>query len=430
MAGRQRAGDLVMRAGSLGSEVGFIEARTFCENPPRIAPRPRPSRAMISQTLLIVLGGCLLGVIQLFSGIAIGMWLRRSDRAAAHRSRQDMVQASRIAKRLQALADEMSSNVGQHRSQLDQATRLLTADESRTDEALADLVVDVIGDIVRANQSLQSKLETAESRLEEQAAEIEAHISRSLTDPLTGLPNRREFNDRLEERMSAWNRRQEVFSLLLLDVDHFKKLNDEYGHLAGDQVLAAIARALRGAVRREDAVARYGGEEFAILLPNTSLDEAIHVARKVRETVATTSVHYAGQQLAVTVSGGLAMIGTNERCESLIHRADAALYTAKAAGRNCAFVHDGNDCRSVEDFLRQGGGSAGYAAELVNLIQLPDAHRPAVDESAADGEVEFGAYLEHETISAALARACDDLRRFVEEHSQRPQEAAPVTPPQ
>ena len=180
----------------------------------------------------------------------------------------------------------MSSSVGEHRSELDHASQLLTSTEARSDEALAELVVDVIGDIVRANQNLQSKLETAESRLQEQAVEIETHISRSLTDPLTGLPNRREFNDRLEERMSAWNRRKEVFSLLMLDVDHFKKLNDQHGHLAGDQVLAAIGRALRAAIRREDAVARYGGEEFAILLPNTSLEQATPVAQNVREAVA------------------------------------------------------------------------------------------------------------------------------------------------
>ena len=170
----------------------------------------------------------------------------------------------------------------------------------------------MIGDIVRANQNLQSKLDTAESRLQEQAVEIEAHISRSLTDPLTGLPNRREFNDRLEERMGAWNRRREVFSLLLLDVDHFKKLNDQHGHLAGDQVLAAIGGALRGAIRREDAVARYGGEEFAILLPNTSLEQAAHVAQKVREAVGADGRRTQSAKIAVTVSGGLATIEPNE----------------------------------------------------------------------------------------------------------------------
>ena len=190
----------------------------------------------------------------------------------------------------------------------------------------------MIGEIVRANQSLQSKLDTAESRLQEQAVEIEAHISRSLTDPLTGLPNRREFNERLEERMGAWNRRREVFSLLLFDVDHFKKLNDQHGHLAGDQVLAAVGSALRGAIRREDAIARYGGEEFAILLPNTTMEQAAEVAQKVREAAARTVVEHNQYEIRVTVSGGIATIQPNETVEMLIQRADSALYAAKAAG--------------------------------------------------------------------------------------------------
>ena len=165
---------------------------------------------------------------------------------------------------------------------------------ARTGDTIADLVMNVVGNIVHSNQSLQSKLDTAEGRLQEQAVEIEAHISRSLTDPLTGLPNRREFNERLEERMSAWNRRRESFSLLLLDVDHFKKLNDVHGHLVGDQVLAALGNTLRAAIRREDAVARYGGEEFAILLPNTSVEQAVLVGRKVREAASQIAVNYNG----------------------------------------------------------------------------------------------------------------------------------------
>ncbi len=219
---------------------------------------------MTSYMLLFVVGGCTLGAIQLIAGIALGIWIRRPGRSKARQHDHDLMQASLIAKRLQTLADEMTSNVGEHRSKLDRASRLLTSGHDGGDQSLAELVVDVIGDVVHANQDLQSKLEMAEGRLQEQAAEIAAHISRSLTDPLTGLPNRREFNERLEERMAAWTRRHDVFSLLLLDVDHFKKLNDRHGHLAGDEVLAVIGRALRGAIRREDAVARYGGEEFAI----------------------------------------------------------------------------------------------------------------------------------------------------------------------
>jgi diguanylate cyclase len=389
---------------------------------------------MFSTTLLFVLGGCLLGAIQLVIGVALGMWIRRSDSSA--RSGQDMVQASLIAQRLQTLADELSSSAQEHRSKLDRASRLLTAGGDENEQALTELVVDVIGDVVRANQNLQLKLETAEGRLEEQAVEIEAHISRSLTDPLTGLPNRREFNERLEERMGAWNRRHEVFSLLLMDVDHFKKLNDRHGHLAGDQVLAAIGRALRSAVRREDSVARFGGEEFAVLLPSTSLEQAAPVAQKVREAVARVVVSRNNQDIAVTVSGGLAEIETNERVESLIQRADSALYAAKGNGRNCTFAHNGIDCRLAD---HPSGGArtpteaaqAGPAARLVELISAPDSHKPPVDEMPRDEKLEFGSFLPSETISAELEQACQELRRYLDERGNRVEtEAVPVAPPQ
>jgi len=371
---------------------------------------------MVSQTTLLILGGCLLGAIQLVAGVAIGLWIRRAGGSGADHGQHHMRHAGVIAERLKALAGEMSSSANEHRSQLDQASQLLKLNDGRSNEALAELVVDVIGGIVRANQNLQLQLETAESRLEEQAVEIEAHISRSLTDTLTGLPNRREFNDRLEERMSAWNRRQEVFSLLLLDVDHFKALNDEHGHPVGDRVLAAISRALRGAVRREDSVARYGGEEFAILLPNTPLDQASHVAEKVRDAVARVIVNQNHQKLAVSVSGGLAAIDSGDTAESLIQKADAALYTAKASGRNRTCTHEG----SVAVL------PAGPAARLVQLIQSADGDRHAVAACAGGEPMDVGSFLQRDAISAELAQTCDDLRRIVAERSERHPEAAPI----
>jgi diguanylate cyclase len=377
----------------------------------------------MSQTLLFVLGGCTLGVVQLVAGIALGMWLRRHNSTEGQTERQAVMQAQLVAQRLQDLADEMSTSVGEHRSQLDQASQLLSVDSGAGDGKLAELVVNVIGDIMRANQNLQSKLDSAEARLEEQAVELEAHISRSLTDPLTGLPNRREFNERLEERMGAWNRRQEVFSLLMVDVDHFKKLNDRHGHLVGDQVLASIGRALRGAVRREDAVARYGGEEFAILLPNTTLAEATNVAQKVREAVSRVVVSHNEQAITVTASGGLAAILPNERAETLIQRADAALYAAKGAGRDRAFVHDGVECRPADGYTPAGQSPPGPAAELVELIQAPDAHKQP-ENLPGDEVVEFGNYLPREKISAELAQSCEALRRAVVERSASPDVAA------
>lgn len=379
---------------------------------------------MTSHTLLFVLGGCVLGGVQLIAGIALGMWIRRTDTADTGNNHQDMIQASAIAKRLQALTDDMSSSVGEHRSKLEQATQLLRASDDENDHALAEVVMDVIGEIVRANQDLQTKLETAENRLEEQAVEIEAHISRSLTDPLTGLPNRREFNERLEERMGAWNRRHDVFSLLLLDVDHFKKLNDRHGHLAGDEVLASIGRALRGAIRREDAVARYGGEEFAVLLPSTSAEQAILVAQKVREAVARTAINRNGQKLAVTVSGGLATIEVNERVETLIQRADSALYAAKAAGRNCSFAHNGIDCRLVDGAPLDSAQSVTQGNRLIELINSPGACEPPVAEGGNAQAMEFGTYLPRETISAELAQTCEELRQYLLARSARPDAVA------
>jgi diguanylate cyclase len=372
---------------------------------------------MTNHTVIFVLGGCLLGAVQLAVGIVLGLWLRHGDSKTNSPDGQDMIQAGLIAKRLQHLTDEMSSSVGEHRSKLDQASHLLTSGGEIGNEQLAELVVDVIGDIVRANQNLKTKLETAEGRLQEQAVEIEAHMSRSLTDALTGLPNRREFNERLEERIAAWNRRREVFSLLLLDVDHFKKLNDHHGHLAGDQVLATIGRALRGAIRREDAVARFGGEEFAILFPATTLDQSILAAQKVRDAVARVTISRGNQQITVTVSGGLATIQSNERVEGLIQRADLALYAAKAAGRNCTFLHNGIDCQLAESSQTDLASPSSPAARLVELIRSPDSHKPPVEEPNNPQSVEFDRFLPRDNISVELAQACDELRRFLEERA-------------
>jgi diguanylate cyclase len=375
---------------------------------------------MITSTLLLVLGGCVLGIVQLLAGIAIGIWLRRDDRAVDQANRQDMIQAGQIAKRLQALADEVSTSVGEHATHLEKASRTLTQDSARSKEDLAELVVDVIGDIVRANQSLQSKLETAESRLKEQAVEIEAHISRSLTDPLTGLANRREFNQRLAERMSAWSRRKEAFTLMLLDVDHFKRLNDQYGHVAGDRMLADLGRTLKTCVRREDVVARYGGEEFAVLLPATTLDPASRAANNVREAIAHTTIDHHGRPIRVTVSAGVATIQNKEAAESLVQRADAALYAAKAAGRNCVHVHDGTRCRAASTAAtpQRPPNEHPPAAPTAAKASAPGRPIPAPPPTSADD-------MERDAISPGLAQTCEELRRFVADRDQKTLEMAP-----
>ncbi len=366
--------------------------------------------------LLIVIGGCTLGLIQLGIGIAIGMWLRRGDSREStdsSRGQEEIRQAGLIAQRLQVLADEMSSNIGAHRAHLDNASQALTSEDRPADESMTKIVTEVIDDIVRANQTLQSKLETAEARLQEQAAELQTHISQALTDSLTGLPNRRAFNERLEERMSAWKRRGEAFTLLLLDVDHFKKLNDKHGHLTGDEALKLIGQALRKVLRRDDSVARYGGEEFAMILPATTLEQSCHVAEKVRQAVAGVELNRGGERIAVTVSSGLATIQLNEQEDSLVQRADSALYAAKDGGRNCSYMHDGENC--------QPATGTPARAKTTASSQMNAACQP--NTAPAQTTTELDTWSPREEISAELAKTCDELRQFVEDRDQSHRQA-------
>ena len=162
----------------------------------------------------------------------------------------------------------------------------------------------------------------------------------ALVDPLTGLHNRRHFEERLGSELAASQRHGHPVSLLLCDVDHFKAINDEYGHLAGDETLKMVAFVLRGAVRKEDALARYGGEEFVVVARETAMDGAQSLGERIRRAVEKSRCAWQGHDLGVTVSIGVTVsVGLSEfvpgRTErELIESADRALYLAKQAGRN------------------------------------------------------------------------------------------------
>lgn len=151
------------------------------------------------------------------------------------------------------------------------------------------------------------------------------------TDSLTGLANRRLMQEQLEKQCALAARGGESFSVLLVDLDHFKRINDEYGHATGDQVLREVALLLNGVLREYDTVARWGGEEFLILAPNTTLAQAGTLAERILQNLGTTRV--AGE-FTVTASLGLACYQSGDDAHSLIRRADLAMYRAKAAGRN------------------------------------------------------------------------------------------------
>ena len=162
----------------------------------------------------------------------------------------------------------------------------------------------------------------------------------ALQDSLTGLFNRRHFEERLSSELAAAQRHGRALSLLLVDVDHFKNVTDQFGHLAGDEALKMVAFVLRGTVRKEDVVARYGGEEFVVLARETALQGGRALAERIRKAVERSRCAWQGRDLGLTVSIGVTIsvgltefiVGKSDR--ELLESADRALYLAKQAGRN------------------------------------------------------------------------------------------------
>ncbi len=188
--------------------------------------------------------------------------------------------------------------------------------------------------------------------------ELEAEYQRKLAEgalhePLTGLYNRRHFTDRLVVELGAAQRRGRTVALLLIDIDHFKKVNDAHGHVAGDEVLRMISQVMQGALRKEDVLARYGGEEFVVLARETSLAGGKALGERVRKAVERSHLAWQGRDLSLTVSVGVAVNagmgkfepGTSDR--QLVEAADRALYRAKQAGRNRVVVEPDSPARAA-----------------------------------------------------------------------------------
>ena len=158
----------------------------------------------------------------------------------------------------------------------------------------------------------------------------------AIRDDLTGLHNRRYFNERFLDEVERAGRYGETLSFLMCDIDHFKRVNDTYGHPTGDEVLRVIAGGLRNTLRKNDVLARYGGEEFSVILINTDKSQATGIAEKLRQTIEEMSfAGRGGEKIRVTASFGVSTLGDDARSfEGLIASADSALYQAKARGRN------------------------------------------------------------------------------------------------
>lgn len=168
----------------------------------------------------------------------------------------------------------------------------------------------------------------------------ERALRSALKDSLTGVNNRASMEQHLEHEVLAAVRHRTPLSMLMIDVDHFKAVNDTHGHMAGDAVLAAVADAIVSCTRDSDVVFRFGGEEFAVILTNTRATGARLLAERIRTTIAALDVSAAGRQIPVTVSVGVAQLGAGESKVDLLEKADTMLYRAKYRGRNQVVSQD------------------------------------------------------------------------------------------
>jgi diguanylate cyclase len=187
-------------------------------------------------------------------------------------------------------------------------------------------------------QVLHEQVKALESEAVRAQTEIEAQQKRCERDSLTELPNREAYERRLGIELERSRRYERKFCLVVADVDHFKMINDRYGHLAGDKVLKVLAKTIRQRIRRADFIARYGGEEFVIILPETDAEQAVTVMSDICSQIRGCPFHFKSEPLKITVSFGIAEVSASDDHETLFARADKAMYQAKDQGRDRCYL--------------------------------------------------------------------------------------------
>jgi diguanylate cyclase len=319
-------------------------------------------------------------------GIGLGCWLRRGSKSKAQpenekttkeavtveaaveavtaeldvtqqRSRQQEDRAADILDntddvlhQLQDLTSSVTAGVGDHSS----AVRAITEELKNSKDGVTGPVLAAVSKSLEANESMEKQLQDAEDRLQQQAEEIETHLNDARTDALTGLSNRRVFDEEIEACVGEYREKKSPSSIMMIDVDHFKIFNDTYGHQAGDEVLRGVGRVLTAAVESDQVVCRYGGEEFAVIFPGRNAVNSVAIAERARSAIGKARFEFEGQELKVAASGGLSEVNDTDDSETIVRRSDDGLYAAKEAGRNNGQWNDGKNNLSFLELIQQG----------------------------------------------------------------------------
>jgi len=294
---------------------------------------------MSNTPILYLLMGLLFGTTLLATGIALGFWAGKRIHGGST-SLLDQKQMVAALHNMASWTSDFAGDFNRYQSTMQNLNRDVADNKKvRTKEE----VQQILNRIVDANSQLQNRLESAEEKLETQTKQLAGYLTEARTDGLTGLSNRKSFDQKLDECNSKWLATKKPFTLALVDIDHFKKINDTYGHPAGDSVLREISSRLRELSGESILVARYGGEEFAILFDRES-QSAASVMERLRLEIASKTIAAEGHTISVTISTGVAQVINEERIGKLVRRSDEALYAAKMGGRNRVFIHNGLLC--------------------------------------------------------------------------------------
>lgn len=281
-------------------------------------------------------------VTGIVAGIAVvaAIMSQQGDRAQFQAkdssSAEDAEKLKGLTNQLQMLTFRVAADVSAH------TEKVVHINESLQPAAKEpERIVSAISELIQANESMQGQLAAAQLRLSQQTQQIEAAARQARTDALTGLANRRALDEFLKTCIEA-NSPNAHTGLLLLDVDHFKRFNDSYGHTTGDAVLASFARSIAKWSNGKCYAARYGGEEFAVILSRPSIEELAAAAGDLRKYVSEQIIAHEDLQLTLTSSGGLTFLQAGDTIQQAYERADEGLYRSKKAGRNCGhWLHNG-----------------------------------------------------------------------------------------
>ena len=263
--------------------------------------------------------------------------------------------ATKLKKESRKLAQDRDS-IYRSLTQLIQSTEQMTTNVDRNNQSLAtveknlkditlpaefaDLQTRLLGSIdkvLKTNHEMENDLAASRYRLEDQAQQLHRSRKEARTDGLCDVGNRKAFEEAIGSMLHQFLTKKISFGLMLVDLDYFKRINDTYGHLAGDEVLVSVGQALKECVRPADIITRIGGDEFAILLKNIDDENVDFVTRRIREAMELyrSNVSVGDALSVVTTSMGVAVIQEGEAPSSLYQRADKALYKSKERGRNC-----------------------------------------------------------------------------------------------